>query len=149
MTVNIPYPYEDGMAEEWISSHSDLFASRRAIIYAVTLPDSEELIGTVSLSQMTETDGDLGYWIGFPYWGNGYCTEAVEALVEFAFKQFGLPLIYARHLRENRASGRVIRKNRFQHKGSVSVKLDGQVRILEHYDRQFSSACRLSNPDFD
>lgn len=136
MTVDIPYPYEDGMAERWISSHSDLFTSRQAIVYAAVIPESEELIGTVSLSQMTKNDGNLGYWLGVPYWGNGCCTEAVEALVDFAFKEFGLPLIYARQLRENRASGRVIQKNRFRHKGSVSVEVSGQLRILEHYERQ-------------
>lgn len=136
MTVNIPYPYEKGMAEAWISSHSGLFTSRRAIIYAVVIAGSEELIGTVGLSQLTENDGNLGYWFGVPYWGNGYCAEAVTALVEFGFNQFELPLIYARHLRENRASGRVIQKNGFQHKGSASVKINGHVRILEHYERQ-------------
>lgn len=136
MTVNIPYPYEDGMAEAWISSHHDLFASRRAIIYAVVVRETEELIGTVSINQITANHGNLGYWIGFPYWGNGYCSEAVEALVDFAFTQFGLPLIYARHLKENTASGHVIQKSGFDHKGSVSIELKGHRRTLEHYERQ-------------
>lgn len=138
MTVNVPHPYEDGMAEAWIASHHNLFTSRRAIIYSVIIRTTEEMIGAVSLNQVTEKDGNLGYWIGFPYWGNGYCTEAVEALVDFAFKQFGLPLIYARHLRENVASGRVIQKSGFNHKGSISIELKGQRRILEHYERQSS-----------
>ncbi|MDZ7669867.1 MAG: GNAT family N-acetyltransferase [Gammaproteobacteria bacterium] len=37
----------------------------------------------MSLTQLTDTDCKLGYWIGVPYWGNGYCTEAVDAVVDF------------------------------------------------------------------
>lgn len=135
MTVNIPYPYENGMAEAWIASHSVLFSSRQAIIYAVVIPGSDELVGTVGLSKITNFDANLGYWFGVPYWGKGYCTEAVAALVEFGFKQFKLPLIYARHLKENLASGRVIQKNGFQHKGSVSIEINRYLRLLEHYEK--------------
>ncbi len=136
MILNMPYPYQDGMAETWISSHSELYASRRAIVYAAVLSDTKELIGTISLNQLTEKDGNLGYWLGVPYWGKGYCSEAVEALVEFGFKKLGLPLIYARHLEENLASGRVITKNGFQHKGSMSVEVNGHMRISEYYERK-------------
>lgn len=136
LTLNIPHPYQDGLAEQWISTHALSFARREAVVYAITLSESKELIGTVSLTQLTASDGNLGYWIGVPYWGNGYCTEAVESVVEFGVGQFGLPLIYARHLRENLPSGRVILKNGFQHMGTVSLDFNGQPRLLEHYERK-------------
>lgn len=135
MILNMPYPYEDGMAERWISSHSESFASRRAVVYAAILSESDELIGTISLNQLTEKDGNLGYWLGVPYWGMGYCSEAVETLVDFGFK-LGLSLIYARHLRENLASGRVIKKNGFQHRGSISEEVNGYSHTLEYYERK-------------
>lgn len=136
MTANIPYPYKDGMAESWIASRAVAFSRGEAIVYAVTLSETSELIGTVSLTELTATDGNLGYWIGFPYWGNGYCTEAAGALVEFGLKEFGLPLIYARHLKENRPSGRVILNIGFQHMGTVSMDVTGERRVLEYYERR-------------
>lgn len=136
MTVNIPYPYKDGMAESWISSHASSFSRGEAIVYAVILSHTSEVIGTASLTQLTASDGNLGYWIGAPYWGNGYCTEAAGALVEFGFKEYGLPLVYARHLQENRQSGRVILKNGFKHVGTVSMDIHGATRLLEHYERK-------------
>lgn len=135
MTANIPYPYKDGMAERWISSHAASFACGEAIVYAVTLSDTGKLIGAVSLTELTENDGNLGYWVGAPYWGNGYCTEAVEALVDFGLGEYGLRLVYARHLRENRSSGRVILKNGFQHRGTVSMDVNGKSRTVEHYEK--------------
>jgi len=104
MTINIPYPYKDGMAEQWISSHVESFANGDRIVYAVIITHSAELIGTVSLTHLTDDDGNLGYWIGFLYWGHGYCTEAAGGLVDFGLSKYGLRLIYARHLAKNPAS---------------------------------------------
>src|SRR5690554_15307 len=136
MTINIPYPYKDGMAEQWISSHVESFANGDRIVYAVTISHSAELIGTISLTQLTDNDGNLGYWISFPYWGYGYCTEAAGALVDFCLYKYGLPLIYARHLAENPASGRVILKNGFKYVGSISMDINGSTRTLEHYEKR-------------
>jgi ribosomal-protein-alanine N-acetyltransferase len=134
MTVNIPHPYEDGLAEQWISRHPENFAARRAVAFAVTLSESGDLIGTVSLTQLTRDDGNLGYWIGLPYWNRGYCTEAVKALTHFGFKYLELPQIYARHLSHNVASGRVILKNGFRHIGRITAEINGRTRSLEHYE---------------
>lgn len=135
MTANIPYPYKDGMAEKWISSHAASFVRGEAIVYAVTLSHTGELIGAVSLTELTNGDGGLGFWIGFPYWGNGYCTEAVKALIEFGMGEYGLTSVDARHLRENRSSGRVILKNGFQYQGTVSMDVNGENRVLDHYEK--------------
>ena len=135
MTVNIPYPYADGLAEPWISSHAASYQQGDAIIYAITLAHNDELIGTVSLTQRTSTNANLGYWIGVPYWGQGYCTEAAAALLEFGLKQCGIPLIYARHLQTNPASGRVMLKNGFRHIRTLSLDIHGETLIMEHYER--------------
>lgn len=134
MTVNIPYPYADGLAEPWINSHAASYQSGEAIIYAITLAHNDELIGTVSLTQRTSADANLGYWIGVPYWGQGYCTEAAAALIEFGFKQCGIALIYARHLQSNPASGRVMLKNGFHHIRTLSLDIQGETQLFEHYE---------------
>ena len=54
--------------------------------------------------------GEIGYWVGLPYWNRGYATEASAALLDFGFDVLGLNRILARHITRNPASGRVMQK---------------------------------------
>lgn len=110
-TLNVPHPYEDGQAELWIETHLPGFAARELATFAVTLPADGQLIGALSLKISRAFDmAELGYWIAQPYWGRGYCTEAVVAAIGFGFEGLGLNRIYANHLARNPASGRVMQK---------------------------------------
>ncbi|MBJ7556988.1 GNAT family N-acetyltransferase [Marinomonas spartinae] len=134
MTANIPHPYLDGMAEEWISKHEGWFKNREAISLAIQLSKTGEHIGAISITQIDGACGNLGYWVGVPYWGNGYCTEAAAIMIEYGFYEYGLDLIYARHLPENPASGKVMTKNGFEYKKEVMV---GDRKLL-HYELPLS-----------
>jgi RimJ/RimL family protein N-acetyltransferase len=61
--------------------------------------------------------GELGYWIGRPYWGKGLVTEAVEALVRYAFDTIGLHKITVHCFAENDGSRRVLEKTGFRFVG--------------------------------
>jgi len=61
--------------------------------------------------------GELGYWIGQPYWGSGLATEAVTALLRFAFEDLELNRVQASYLPRNPASGRVLEKVGMQREG--------------------------------
>ena len=130
MTANIPHPYLDGMAEQWIGRHATWYIKREAAAWAITLRTSGKLVGTVSITQILQNKGNLGYWIGVPYWGNGYCTEAVKEIINFAFASDYLDQIYARHLPENNTSGKVIQKSGFCYIRDVAV---GDRELL-HYE---------------
>ena len=52
----------------------------------------------------------MGYWVGAPYWGRGYCTEAARAILRYGFEELGLHRIHAQHFARNPASGRVMQK---------------------------------------
>lgn len=134
MTANIPYPYQDGMAESWIKEHQRQMKQGSALVYAITLGDSGELAGAISLTEITRNDANLGYWLGVPYWGKGYCTEAVRPFITFCFTELKLPMIYARHLIENKASGKVIQKCGFLFIKELSTSLQGKSRTLKHYE---------------
>lgn len=134
MTAALPHPYPDGLAEEWIGSHARDWNSRTAVHYAVVLQETQSLIGAIGYVAIRGEEAEFGYWIGVPYWGHGYCTEATAALIEFGFTTLGLIKQHARHLPENAASARVISKNGLHYIGDVTATLRGHNRVLKHYE---------------
>ena len=118
-TLNIPYPYQSGMAETWINTHQDDWKAKTAAVYAITIQITGQLVGAISLVNIDGSRGELGYWIGEPYWGNGYCTEASSRLIPFSFNELGLGRIVAEHLATNPASGQVMIKAGMHHVETV------------------------------
>ena len=111
MTIHIPYPYPDGAAEAWIATHAAGFFQGTSFIFAITRKADGVLMGGISLMADRENGtAELGYWLGIPFWNQGYATEAAEAAVAYGFETLGLRRIYARYFRHNPASGRVMRK---------------------------------------
>ena len=110
-TMNIPHPYEDGVAEEWIEGHESGYTEGNIVTFAIVLRDSAELVGAVSLQIDRDFNkAELGYWTGKPFWNSGYATEAAIAVLAFGFDELRLNRIQARHLARNPASGRVMEK---------------------------------------
>ncbi len=118
-TANIPHPYKDGMAEDWISSHKANFDNGSAFTYAIIRNKDDLLIGAIAL-HVTKKDnlGEIGYWIGKPYWNQGYCIDAAQVLVQYGFKDLELNRIQARFMASNVASRNVIKKLDMQEEGT-------------------------------
>jgi ribosomal-protein-alanine N-acetyltransferase len=120
-TLHIPYPYEKGMAEEWISTHRIKFEAGESIHFAVILKTTAELIGAVSLIiEKGFNRAELGYWIGKEYWNQGYCTEAAGSILDYGFGQLLLHKITASHFSGNPSSGKVMSK--------IGMKKEGFLR---------------------
>jgi ribosomal-protein-alanine N-acetyltransferase len=135
-TLRIPHPYEEGMAEEWISGHAALYEERREVIFAIVLKVSGELIGSISLSiDRGHESAELGYWIGRPFWNNGYATEAAREVLGCGFGELRLKRIQAHHFTRNPASGRVLEKIGMQHEGCLRrhVKKGGAFEDIVLY----------------
>jgi RimJ/RimL family protein N-acetyltransferase len=110
-TLHVPHPYEDGVAETWIESHKTKYDARELATFAIIRKNDFTLIGAIGIAISSQFHrGDLGYWIGVPYWNQGYCTEAAIAIINFAFSDLGLHKVTAHHLVRNPASGRVMQK---------------------------------------
>ena len=117
-TLLIPHPYEDGMAEEWIGTHQSQFEWGEQIIFAIVLRADGSLLGNITLRiNQSDEHGELGYWIGKPYWNMGYATEATQAVIRYGFEVLGLQRIFAGHFTRNPASGRVMQKAGMTYKG--------------------------------
>src|SRR5918996_770978 len=73
-TLNIPHPYENGMAETWIAGHAEQFIRGEQAAFAVVVRAVDELVGAVALTfANAHARAELGYWIGRAYWSRGYC----------------------------------------------------------------------------
>lgn len=119
-TLNIPHPYKNGDAEEWISTHEPGFEKGELCNFAIVLSDTDELIGAIGLTVVKRFQrAEMGYWIGKPYWNRGYCTEACEAVLEFGFTELNLNRIYATYLTRNPASGRIMEKLGMTNEGLI------------------------------
>ena len=120
-TLHIPHPYEQEMAESWIRSHRVWWEAGEMTNFAITLAEGGELVGTVGLVLNTRhRNAELGYWVGRPYWGAGYATEAARAVVGFGFGTLELHRVHAHHFTRNPASGRVLLK--------VGMRYEGRLR---------------------
>lgn len=117
-TLNVPHPYLDGMAEEWINGHAPAFAQGTALTLAITDRLGGVLVGAIGLRIHREyNSAELGYWVGAEFRNRGYCTEAAQQLLAYAFERLGLNRVHASHLKRNPASGKVMLKLGMRHEG--------------------------------
>ena len=108
-TLSIPHPYPRREADRWIESHHQAFVDGERLTLAVTLRDVGQLVGAISLTlDGNHRNAELGYWVGRKFWGQGYATEAAAAMLEYGFEILGLNRIFAHHMRDNPASGKVL-----------------------------------------
>lgn len=135
-TLYLPYPYTLDCALPWIETHLDNFNADRAYELAITDKKTGRLYGAIALSNNKRFHhGELAYWIGEEFWGNGYATEASEAMIEFAFNEKQYHKVFARHFASNPASGRVIQKLGMKQEGIFidHVMKDDQYEDLIYY----------------
>lgn len=132
MTLNVPHPYDDGMAEAWIETHRPAFLEDKLAAFAVTRHEGT-LIGCISLRiNRRFARAEMGYWIGKAFWGQGYGTEAAREMLRYGFEDLGLNRIFAHYLDRNPASGRVMEKIGMLYEGHLRqhVKKWGQFEDL-------------------
>lgn len=135
-TARIPHPYPEGAAEAWIATHAAEWAARRQLVLAITPQATGELAGAVGLLLRPEhASAELGYWLGVPYWGHGFATEAARALVDFGFRRLELHRVEAHHFARNRASGRVLLKAGLHREGASpeAFRKDGRFEDVVFY----------------
>ena len=72
-------------------------------------------------ASIPSADWEFGYWLGKPYWGQGYATEAGGRVVAFAFEELKAERLNAGWFHDNPASGRVLAKLGFRPAGEGEI----------------------------
>lgn len=117
-TLYMPFPYPEGVAEEWISTHSNEFFEKKQLVLGICRKEDKVLVGCIGLTLKIEIgNAELGYWIGEEFWNQGFATEAARAMIEYGFRSLNLHKIYAYYFSNNEASGSVMRKAGMEKEG--------------------------------
>ena len=130
--------------------------------YAVCLKTDGKAIGTVELklnghTDMTERDDEceLGYWLGKPFWGQGFMPEAVKEMLRHAFEDIGMTKVWVGYYEGNTKSKRVQEKVGFRYQWkseNVDVPLMHETRTGHvssitkdqwQWDRMYRAACAV------
>ena len=111
-TARIPHPYKLADAECFIGGANKGAADA---VFLITLHD-RTIIGACGVTALDD-QAELGYWLGVPYWGKGYATEALHAVIDYAFTDLGHEAVNAGARVTNPASRRVLEKCGFQWTG--------------------------------
>jgi len=110
-TARIPHPYGLADAKEWIGAVNSQ-GNRDSFLVTV----GGDVIGACGY-ELRNGVPEIGYWLGVPFWGNGYATEAARALIDYAFGECFCAAVHAGARVNNPASRRVLEKCGFQWTG--------------------------------
>lgn len=126
-----PHPYTLKHAADFID-----LANAGVIGYAFGIFAGDTFIGVGSIVPQKDVyrkSGEIGFWIGEPYWGKGYGTEAVKLLTLFAFQELQLLRIYANVFSRNTASMRVLEKAHYSLEVIMRSALVKNEELLDVY----------------
>ncbi len=110
----VPHPYWPADAEDWIAG---LAGRPDDMVYTI---HRERLIGVVSVDNIN-VEPRLGYWLGEPWHGHGYMSEAAQALIAHAFATRDIGAITSSAFADNPASLRVQQKLGFVVTGARQI----------------------------
>lgn len=131
MTSRIRHPYPRHGATDCINeAHCD-WHERRILSLAICLRSSGEVAGAISM-QVDGVNAKLGYWVGVPYWGNWYASEALHRGVRFGFNQLELQRMNSSYFRHQPDCGLALHKAGLPFEG---VEALGGCRFGKRHDR--------------
>ncbi len=141
-TSSIPHPYPEDGAASFLRDQDAAWKEGSEYGVAIELGATGEFMGIVGLMRKDPEFWEIGYWLGQPFWGHGYTTEAAKAVLSWAFATFRMDHIHARHFAGNEASARVLTKCGFRYTGervtmfaaSLGREVECQWMTLTHTD---------------
>jgi 8-oxo-dGTP diphosphatase len=110
-TASIPYPYTLEDAQAWVDQRLESDIHDHEIVLVLERRTDGALLGAAGL--ILRDGGDppsVGFWLGRPFWNQGYMTEAVRRLLDYAFDELGADAVWAEAFPDNAASIRVQEK---------------------------------------
>ena len=124
MTLRMPHPYALEDARAFVARCAEEDRSREAT-FLIEAP-AEGPVGVLGFfedeEQSPRLGSELGYWIGRPFWGRGYASEAVREALRWSEQDWRRRVVIAGHFADNPASGRVLTKTGFLYTGVTATR---------------------------
>lgn len=114
MLSRMPHPYTAADADAFLGRAADGREPRFAIEHR-----EFGFIGMIGFSETQPGRPEVGYWLGRPFWGRGYATEALKAALGWLAAEWRRKAVWAGHFADNRASAQVLVKAGFLYTGDV------------------------------
>lgn len=108
----LPHPYSRADAEAFLDY---LSRARQETVFLIEAEGAA--CGMIGLDFGNDEGPEIGYWLGVAHWGNGFATEAVRAVIDYAFEEHVIDELFAGARVTNPASRRVLEKCGFQWTG--------------------------------
>lgn len=127
----LPFPYGEEDAKVFLSA---VLASDPDQNLAFAIEADGKLIGSISATRCANIHfrtAELGYYLGEPYWGKGFATEAVRQICDYIYRNTDIIRIFAEPFAYNTASCRVLEKAGFQLEGLLRSNAVKNGRILD------------------
>lgn len=115
----LPYPYTENDAEDFIRA---MLSADKDTTFAFAIALDDKAIGSIGVFRQDNIHcktAEMGYYIGEPYWGNGYATTAIKQVCKYVFEKTDIIRIYAEPFAHNIASCRALEKAGFQYEGTL------------------------------
>jgi ribosomal-protein-alanine N-acetyltransferase len=115
---NVVTLVEEKEAQKFIDWFRTRFAEKAGVRWGISLKGTDSIIGTIGFNNFTKKHrANLGYELHPDFWGNGYLTEALKAVVDFGFREIDINRIEAEVMQGNIASERLLTKIGFTREG--------------------------------
>ena len=112
--IEVPHPYTDEDAENWLNIVN-------SSEFKLSIFQNNVLIGGIGLTPEDDGYCELGYWLGFEYWGRGYATESCSALLNYVKTNTSYKNFKATVNKGNTGSSKVLEKIGFRQIGEGEV----------------------------
>jgi RimJ/RimL family protein N-acetyltransferase len=119
MTGGMPHPYGLADAQAFLGREQSGDPEREPH-FAIEVP-GEGLAGGIGFYALGGLGPEVGYWLGKPFWGRGYATEALKRAMRWAGEEWRVRCVVAGHFADNPASGVVLIKAGFLYTGEVTL----------------------------
>jgi len=120
---------------DMIDLFTQLATINQAIRYTILIKNTNEIIGSCGFNYVDFENGraEIGYDLGKDYWGKGYASESVYALMNYWFHDLGLNRIEAKVEPKNNQSILLLEKSGFQFEGVLRQSersKDGYIDVM-------------------
>ncbi|OAH59241.1 MULTISPECIES: GNAT family protein [Bacillaceae] len=131
--MNIENFSGENQAKEMINFLNELSAQNKAMRYTIIEAKTNQILGSCGFNTLDYENmkAEIGYDLDSTFWGNGYGTEAVSCLVDYAFEHLNFIRIEAKVEPENLNSIKVLQKLGFTFEATLRKSEKSKDRFID------------------